>query len=268
MKSLAFTSLIIVIIIIVIIIVCLQYDTWFFFVRHDKYLIKKQYDSIVNDKIVVICSTGRSGSTTMLRLINTIPNSNICGENDNMIISILDAYRKLKTTNYYFKTKYIDEDALDRGLDLDQLKPAWYNSFSYRKMVYLIKEIIIEMFKDNDTTHVWGFKEVRIVDQYSLSLLNDFKELFPQLKVIIHLKRDTATQSRSSWWGERNGTINILNEANIALYQFYESCDYCFLSTFENIKNITNIKNIFEFIDSRQYYDDTKISQVLRNNMG
>lgn len=37
----------------------------------------------MNDKIVLICATGRSGSTTMQRLINTIPNSNICGENYN-----------------------------------------------------------------------------------------------------------------------------------------------------------------------------------------
>jgi len=248
-----------------VIIVCLRYDTGSH-LRHDKYLIKKQYDSIVNDKIVVICSTGRSGSTTMLRLLNTIPNSNICGENQNMIISILDAYRKMKSTNYYYKTKYMDEDALDRGLE--QLKPAWYNSFNYRKMNYLIKEIIIEMFKDKDTTQLWGFKEIRIVDPYSLSLLNDFKELFPQLKVIIHLRQDTAIQSRSSWWAESNGTVNILNAANSALHEFYESCDYCFLSTFENMKNITNIINIFEFIDSRQYYNDTKISQVLRNNLG
>ncbi len=35
----------------------------------------------MDDKIVLICATGRSGSTTMQRIINTIPNSNICGEN-------------------------------------------------------------------------------------------------------------------------------------------------------------------------------------------
>lgn len=35
----------------------------------------------MDDKIILICATGRSGSTTIQRLINTIPNSNICGEN-------------------------------------------------------------------------------------------------------------------------------------------------------------------------------------------
>jgi len=34
---------------------------------------------IMDDKIVLICATGRSGSTTLQRIINTIPDSNICG---------------------------------------------------------------------------------------------------------------------------------------------------------------------------------------------
>lgn len=52
----------------------------------------------MDDKIVLICATGRSGSTTMQRLINTIPNSNICGENYGAINSLLEFYRRLKTT--------------------------------------------------------------------------------------------------------------------------------------------------------------------------
>ena len=54
------------------------------------------------DKIVLICATGRSGSTTLQRIINTIPNSNICGENYGAINSLLEFYFKLKhaTINY------------------------------------------------------------------------------------------------------------------------------------------------------------------------
>ena len=48
------------------------------------------------DKIVLICATGRSGSTTMQRILNTIPNSNICGENFAAINSLLEFYRRLK----------------------------------------------------------------------------------------------------------------------------------------------------------------------------
>ena len=47
----------------------------------------------MDDKVVIICATGRSGSTTMLRLLNTIPNSNICGENNGAIINLLEFYK-------------------------------------------------------------------------------------------------------------------------------------------------------------------------------
>ena len=49
---------------------------------------------MTEDKIVLICATGRSGSTTLQRIINTIPNSNICGENHGAINSLLEFYIK------------------------------------------------------------------------------------------------------------------------------------------------------------------------------
>ena len=59
-------------------------------------------DNIANkieDKIVLICATGRSGSTTLQRIINTIPNSNICGENFGAINSLLEFYRRIKSSS-------------------------------------------------------------------------------------------------------------------------------------------------------------------------
>ena len=49
------------------------------------------------DKIVLICATGRSGSTTMQRIINIIPNSNICGENFGAVNSLLEFYKRKLT---------------------------------------------------------------------------------------------------------------------------------------------------------------------------
>ncbi len=52
------------------------------------------------DKVILICATGRSGSTSMQRIINTIPNSNICGENFGAINSLLEFYRRIKHTSF------------------------------------------------------------------------------------------------------------------------------------------------------------------------
>ena len=77
------------------------------------------------DKIVLICATGRSGSTTMQRIINIIPNSNICGENFGAINSLLEFYKRIKTTTIEYVPGH--------------LKPASYKDIiSHLGSMYLI----------------------------------------------------------------------------------------------------------------------------------
>jgi len=57
--------------------------------------IENFYD-VSQDKIILLCCTGRSGSTTLQRMINTIPDSNICGENHGAINSLLEFYKNIK----------------------------------------------------------------------------------------------------------------------------------------------------------------------------
>jgi hypothetical protein len=73
----------------------------------------------MDDKIVLICATGRSGSTSLQRIINTIPNSNICGENNGAVNSLLEFYMKLHMSSknnilgHYNPAKY--EDIINKG---------------------------------------------------------------------------------------------------------------------------------------------------------
>ena len=48
------------------------------------------------DKIILVCAVARSGSTTLQLLLNTIPNSNICGENNGAISHLLEFYKQIK----------------------------------------------------------------------------------------------------------------------------------------------------------------------------
>jgi hypothetical protein len=89
----------------------------------------------MDDKILLICATGRSGSTTMQRIINTIPNSNICGENNGAINSLLEFYIRLKiTTKDYVPGHLIPatfEDIVSKNV-----KPSWYNSYNLEQCVF------------------------------------------------------------------------------------------------------------------------------------
>jgi hypothetical protein len=218
------------------------------------------------DKIVLICATGRSGSTTLQRIINTIPNSNICGENYGAINNLLEFYYKLKyaTINYVpgkFKpTSY--ETIISKNI-----KPSWYNSYDFVQIVNTIRSMIINMFKKNEKTNVWGFKEIRY-DNGNIKYIQEFKELFPQVKVIIQVRENILEQSKSSWYKDNPNSLKYLNNLNNDLYKFYNNNrEFCYFTTFEKMFDKENIKNIFKFIDCEKYYNERNVIDILNNNI-
>jgi hypothetical protein len=220
----------------------------------------------MDDKIVLICATGRSGSTTLQRIINTIPDSNICGENFAAIISLLDFYRRIKETTVNYVPGHFQPFTYDYLIKKD-IKPSWYNSYNFQNMVKMIKTMIINMFKDSETTNLWGFKEIRY-DSGKINYIKDFKELFPQTKVIIHIRENIENQSKSGWFKGDKNALNFLSKTTGELINFVkQNKEWCYLSTFERMFNKDNIKDIFTFIDCGEKYDENKINEVLNNNI-
>ena len=220
----------------------------------------------MNDKIVLICATGRSGSTTLQRIINTIPNSNICGENYGAINSLLNFYLKLhsSSTNYipghYNPASY--EEIISKNV-----KPAWYNSYKMPEMEQKIRETIITMFKKDSNTSLWGFKEIRY-DNNKIKRLKIFRNLFPQTKVIIQIRENIGAQSQSSWHKNDKNAPQAIQQMNKELWDFYnENKDWCYFTTFENMFDKNNLRNIFAFIGCSEHYNEAKIDEILNNNL-
>lgn len=220
----------------------------------------------MDDKIVLICATGRSGSTTMQRLINTIPNSNICGENYAAINSLLEFYRRLKNTTLNNVPGHLTPFTYDY-LIKKNVKPSWYNSYHLQNMVQMIKMTIINMFKNLPTTNLWGFKEIRY-DSGNINYIKDFKELFPQTKVIVQIRENMKQQSKSGWFKDDKNSVKYLTKTNKELINFaLENKDWCYLTSFERMFDRNNLKNLFTFIDCGDQYDENKITEVLNNNI-
>jgi hypothetical protein len=218
------------------------------------------------DKIVLICATGRSGSTTLQRIVNIIPNSNICGENFGAVNSLLEFYRRIKTTTFEYVPGHLKpasyEDIISKNV-----KPSWYNSYNFQQTVSMIKILIATLFKNSETTNVWGFKEIRY-DNGNINYIKEFKELFPQTKVIIQVRANIRAQSQSSWLKNDKNAIQYLNKLNNEMYHFYnQNQTWCYFTTFEKMFDKENIKKIFEFIECQEHYDENKIKQILDNNI-
>jgi hypothetical protein len=218
------------------------------------------------DKIILICATGRSGSTTMQRILNTIPNSNICGENYGAINSLLEFYRRIKTTTVEYVPGHFNpasyEDIISKNV-----KPSWYNSYNYQQVIQMLRIMITNIFKKLPTTNVWGFKEIRYNGGDS-KYINEFKELFPQTKIIIQIRENINEQSKSGWHTNDKNALVYLYKQNKELFDFYnKNKQYCYFTSFERMFDKSNIKKIFHFIECSEYYDENKINEILKNNI-
>jgi hypothetical protein len=146
------------------------------------------------------------------------------------------------------------------------VKPSWYNSYDFVKTVNMIRSLIINLFKNKETTNVWGFKEIRY-DNGKIGLIKEFKELFPQTKVIIQL-RDIRSQVNSGWFKNDRNASQYLKKYNLELHKFYlENRDFCYFTTFEKMFNIQNLRTIFHFIDCIEHFNETEIEKILKNNI-
>lgn len=112
------------------------------------------------------------------------------------------------------------------------------------------------MFKNFETTNVWGFKEIRY-ENGNINLIKEFKEIFPQAKIIIQIRENTDKQSKSSWYSKDPTSKKQLMVLNSELYNFYlKNKEYCYFTTFERMFNMNNLKSIFEFIECGEHFDE------------
>jgi len=221
---------------------------------------------MMDDKIVLICATGRSGSTTTQRLLNTIPNSNICGENYGAINSLLEFYIRIKTTTKDYVPGHHKPASLNEIVSKN-VKPAWYNSYNYGQIVTMIKMMIINMFKNKESTTLWGFKEIRYVSG-NINYIKFFKELFPQTKVIIQIRENIEAQSKSGWFkGDKNAELFLKKNTKELIDFALQNKEWCFLTSFERIFDRNILKSMFLFIGCGENYDENKITEILNNNI-
>ena len=212
-----------------------------------------------NYKFILICSTGRSGSTTLQRIINTIPNSNITGENFGAINNLLECYRSLKNTQNIPKNKN-DEFLTYEECEKAKILPCWYNCYDINIIKKNIQDMIINILDNKQENRVIGFKEIRYFDK--LHLLDSFVELFPNTKIILNYRENIKSQCESGWWDEESE--EHLNEYNTQIRNFYYTRYYnCYLISFENLFEISIMKDMFLVLE--EPFDEDKYKYIMNN---
>jgi hypothetical protein len=210
---------------------------------------------------VFIVTYGRSGSTLLQRIIQSIPNSEIYGENFNCLEASYRAYRRA------FKSRY------DFGKQLQPPSHPWHgaNGINPDRYARKLAQIFIEEILQPSINVSWlGFKEIRynlLGDEFDAYL--DFIRLnFPNTQFIFNM-RNSEEVMKSGWWvnSPKEKVLAIVDNMD-SKFNSYASAnpEISFLTRHEKTRDDpTYLKELFERIG--ETYDAQKIASIMAQRL-
>jgi hypothetical protein len=172
--------------------------------------------SFSDANVVMLCCQGRSGSTLLLRLLNTIDGYKLEGETAGAIVELLRFYNRMRQAEKRWKS----------SVGHEHFEVAWKNQFDIEKILNGVYAMFYELFGDSDS-RVVGFKEIRFAGMDCsyiefAYILDSFKELFPNLKIVF-LTRNMDELINSAWWQEdKKRSQAILRMKENYFKQYYQ----------------------------------------------
>lgn len=217
-----------------------------------------------NFNSVLIVTYGRTGSTLLQGLLNSIDGYYIKGENCNFIFKLFESQtRLLRAMEHGNNTS---ASALNsQGATHPFFGAEKHNLFLFKQDCRLL--IKHQLLSVEPTPRVFGFKEVRYIDEIDNDLagyLEFLKEVFPNPCFLI-LDRDFDSVKNSAWW--KDGDHDILF-SKIEKFRSYlsifcvENSARCFTIDYGDIviKN-DRLKELFTFLG--EFYVEDRVDAVL-----
>jgi len=217
----------------------------------------------MNFQSVLIITYGRSGSTLLQGLLNSIDGCVVRGENYNMCHGLFLAYRALQETKAQFGNGEYSLSVTEPWFGA-----AWLDEQRFledaRKLVYH------QLVPENGETfpQCIGFKEIRYSPpniEFALlhAYLDFLSKLFPN-PAFIFLTRDHDQVVKSGWWKnvEEVRVKRNLEQFEATVSTYANEKKFVFTLDYLDITNRTfRLKELFEFLGAP--YIEERIDQVL-----
>lgn len=145
---------------------------------------------------IFIVTYGRSGSTVLQSILQTIPGAHITGENFGALFPLFQATQRIRRAKTVWGKK--EQPANHPWFGADRLKP---NRFANRVAELFIDEVIQP---PKDARWI-GFKEIRYppsADAQMEPMLDFMRARFPNAHIVFN-SRDAEKVAGSKWWGKR-----------------------------------------------------------------
>ena len=213
--------------------------------------------SLAYDHILVV-TYGRSGSTLLQGLLNSIPGTLVRGENGNVFSTFFEIFRhmhtmRLKHANAFTANRpWFGISEISDSTLIEALRPT--------ARALLLGDLVSE-----SSLVCLGFKEVRY-DELGDNLadyLDFLQELFPKAEVIFNT-RDLSATCQSGWWKDRDPSAvhAHLSEVEKQFFDYAAGRSNCFQIRYEDVVGKSQVlRDLFVFLGAE--YDENRVDAVL-----
>jgi hypothetical protein len=211
---------------------------------------------VMNFKSILIVTYGRSGSTLLQGILNSIDGCVIRGENYNFCWGLFESYRSM------IRAKRFNGDSPQSpwyGSD-------WDESLFLNRISKMMRELLVGKGIDKDEVSCYGFKEIRYADlaeEEFVAYLDFLKKIFPNVAFIFNT-RNLADVVRSGWWRRLNPEASLvtLRKAERMFQAYMSTHDNCYHIEYSDmVTQSSRLIGMFDFIGAR--YSREKISEIL-----
>jgi hypothetical protein len=165
-----------------------------------------------------IVTYGRSGSTLLQGILNSIPGYVIRGENGQVVRHLYEFDRTAREMRDKRRRWLRGRDDHDGELPVTHPFHGIDRYPRGRVRRDLRRLLVDNVLGPGPDARVTGFKEVRWTEPDTPQLVNWLRSVFPGARFIVNT-RDLDDVARSGWWGERDGSREELERIDAMLRQ-------------------------------------------------
>ena len=222
----------------------------------DKFLTRLENRLRRKLQFVFIVAPGRSGSTLVQAVLNSIPGWKILGENAGTLQGLISSVNATASAQSY-------------GLDLRKANDPWYGADQISTEEYatsLGSTFTRKILRPTVATRVTGFKEIRWAWHDLSKNLRDTQTIFPNARFVLNVRnpRDVA---KSAWWKEQEDSVDAVSKIVSAIENTAaELADDTFLLRYEEYtSNPASLKALFDWLGEK--WDEERTREILAERL-
>lgn len=192
-------------------------------------------------KHLFVMTYGRSGSTLLMGVLNSIPGYLIRGEN-NQAMRHLHAYHRT----------CVAEKKRRRAPGVRQSTHPWFGITQFNEAASIrgIRSLArASLLRPAEDTRVTGFKEIRWYHDDLEEYVAWLQLVFPGSRYVVNT-RNIADVARSGWWADREDSVDVLTGIESRLLRVADSLgDAAFHTHYDDyVADPSSLRPLFEWL--------------------